>query len=142
MRLGEKVRYWEERKKFYNGFGLSTLDVKLSKDMDKKVYKEVWQRGKDIEKQTILGKINESTFNPRFKSIMTEGLPKYLRKYNEGRELTVITRIRCGNVERVNKYWLEEKNWICILCKKDWCTFDHLLEICEVTKKKGKNVFR
>ncbi|XP_043476186.1 uncharacterized protein LOC122507501 [Leptopilina heterotoma] len=135
IKLGEEDKYGEERKKFYNGLGLSTLDVEMKKDMGKNVHVEVWERGRDIEKQMVIGMINESSFNPRYKHIMAEGLPKYLRNYNRGRELDVIAKIRCGNVERINRYWLNEEDWICNLCKEGWGTFEHLLLECEVTKQ-------
>lgn len=46
------------------------------------MYTRKSQTGRGIEKQIMLGKINELTFNPRFKRIMAERLLKPLRKYN------------------------------------------------------------
>lgn len=66
---------------------------------------------------------------------MSNGLPQYIKEYKKGMDQATVTRIRCGNVEKVNRYWLEEKDWTCKLCENGWSTFKHFLYECEGTKQ-------
>lgn len=136
MEDGERDRYYIEREKYYNSLGLSTLEIGNMKREDKPVSKETVRRDMDIEKQIIEGKIREAKYNKKYKDIMSEGLPKYLRKWGIGKELELMARLRCGNFEEANKYWLKDEERYCRLCKSALGTWEHLVKDCDIIKIK------
>ena len=87
----------------------------------------------DIGDQIVNGRIREARYNKRYKDIAVEGLPAYLREGNKNIE--VFARIRCGNIEGCNKYWLKDKDKICKFCGLGTEDLRHLVEECENTKK-------
>lgn len=38
-----------------------------------------------------------------------------------------------------NKYWLEEKDWICVFCEQGWDNLNHFAKDCKITKGWLKN---
>lgn len=44
-------------------------------------------------------------------------------------------RLRCGNLEEENKYWVEEGKRKCIFCRKEKDNLEHYIEECEWTKE-------
>jgi len=62
---------------------------------------------------------------------------------NRGEEVRALIKLRCGNLENANKYWLGEEEWICVLCRKGRECIEHFIEECEFTKdwfiELGKN---
>jgi len=42
-----------------------------------------------------------------------------LEKTNQGEGVRALGRLRCGNMEEWNKYWLEEGERRCIFCDKE-----------------------
>lgn len=47
----------------------------------------------------------------------------------------MLARIRCGNLEENNKYWLEEEKRKCILCQASEGTLKHLLQDCAAVER-------
>ncbi|KAJ8671838.1 hypothetical protein QAD02_003097 [Eretmocerus hayati] len=50
-----------------------------------------------------------------------------------GIQIDVVARIRCGHEEEKNKYWLDEKRRVCVLCEKATGSLEHLIGECKVT---------
>lgn len=98
-----------------------------------KVEGEVYKRKLEIENQTLITKVNESRYNKRYKDIACNKLPDYLKNKNGGKNMAILARVRCGNFENANKYWLSDSERLCSLCGLDYGTFDHYLEECEKT---------
>jgi len=46
-------------------------------------------------------------------------------------------------MEEQNKYWLKDKDWICVFCEQGWDNLKHFVKECKITKgwfdKLGKN---
>ena len=57
-----------------------------------------------------------------------------LRKHKRGIEIDRIAKIRCGNLERANRYWLKEEDRSCRICKKERETFEHIVLECKDAK--------
>lgn len=101
----QKDRYSLKKRKCYNDLSLSTVEVECMRIEDKSVVKEVIPRILDIEIQVTEGKIRESRCNPRYVKIMIQVVPKYFRMWNNEKEMTLMARLRCGNLEEKNRYW-------------------------------------
>jgi hypothetical protein len=61
--------------------------------------------------------------------IITEELPKYLGRESR-KERVIIARFRCGNEERENEYWKEDRTKVCRMCGEEKETIEHLLNEC------------
>ena len=125
--------YSLEKEKYYNKLGYSNIAVEMEWNLGKKIPEEMVKRNKDIERQTILSKIAESRYNRRYKEIIGSETPEYLKGRKKMKNIGMVARLRCGNIEKVNRYWLEDKEKMCELCGKDWSSFNHMVEECEVT---------
>jgi len=85
-------------------------------------------------------KIMKAKFNPRYKEIkVIEGCPNYLKEGNLenmeiGEEIKALIKLRCGNFENANKYWLKEEFGLCVFCKKTRDTLNHYVGECERIK--------
>jgi len=70
-------------------------------------------------------------YNRIYKEILVEGgIPRYLmrgnlEKTNQEDGVRALARLRRGNMEEWNKYWLEEKERRCSFCDKDRDCFKH-----------------
>ncbi|OXU22495.1 hypothetical protein TSAR_003599 [Trichomalopsis sarcophagae] len=104
------------------------------------VESEVFRRKVDIENQMINENIENSRYNVKYKEILCDKLPRYLKKGKSGKVMSVIARVRCVNFENANKYWLGERKKLCHLCGEDWGTFNHYIEECEKTIEWTKNL--
>jgi hypothetical protein len=61
---------------------------------------------KGTKTQTSKKEGKESRCNRKYGKCMTEEIPKYLGR-ERARERKMMARLRCGNGERENKYWME-----------------------------------
>ena len=132
--------YSTEREKYYNDAGFSYLYIRLKLMQGENVEREVYERKYDIEEQILTTKIKQSRYNKRYKELVVCNIPRYLQNRNGGKYLSIIARIRCGNFENANKYWLGELERQCVLCKLDWGTWDHYMEECEKTVEWTENL--
>jgi len=82
----------------------------------------------------------KAKYNPRYKEIKAiEGCPSYLKEENLeymeiGEEIRALIKLRCGNFENVNKYWLKNEPGSCVFCKKARDTLNHYVGECEKTE--------
>lgn len=44
-------------------------------------------------------------------------------------------RVRCGNMEEDNKYWLDREKRTCVFCRKGKDNWKHFVEECTITKE-------
>ena len=52
--------------------------------------------------------LSNATFNPRYKEILIEHVPKYLTRKGNRRSQQTIARFRCGCEELQNRYWIDQ----------------------------------
>lgn len=135
-REGEaKSGYCKDRKNYLNNLGFSELEIVNMRNREEQIEEILVRRDRDIEKQLIEGKIREAKYNRRFGEILTSKRPSYLRAYKRDIDIDIVAKIRCGNFENINKYWLSEEERRCRLCKKEGESLEHLIGRCEETKE-------
>lgn len=89
----------------------------------------------------INSKIKEARYNKKYKELEKGiGKPGYLKKESLekieiGDRIRALIRIRCGNMEENNKYWMEEKNRICIFCEGGNDSISHYVKECAVASE-------
>jgi len=104
------------------------------------------ERGKEYREEELIARERESAraekdsrilearYNRNYKEILAEGrVPRYLmrvsvEKTNLGEGLRALARLRCGNMEEWNKYWLDEDTRKCMFCNKDRDYMKHYIE--------------
>lgn len=111
-----------EREGFYNRNGWGIEAIGMLRNEGRNVEEEIISRERDIQRQWEDGKIRETKYNKRYKDIErgVEG-PGYLReedrdKAGTGDRIRALVKLRCGNMEGINKYWLEHRLLRCIFC--------------------------
>jgi hypothetical protein len=60
---------------------------------------------------------------------VTEDVLVYLGREST-KERKMMARFRCGNEERENKYWMEEEERICRMCREERETIDYMWRGC------------
>jgi hypothetical protein len=98
---------------------------------------ELVQRDRDVQVQERRTRIRESRYNGKYEKIITEELPKYLGRESR-KERVIIARFRCGNEERENKYWNEDRIRVCRMCGEKKETIEHMLNECVELRERGK----
>lgn len=53
----------------------------------------------------------------------------------KSKRIRALIRLRCGNMENYNRYWLEEDTWLCVFCEKGLDATRHYVEECEVVRE-------
>jgi len=72
---------------------------------------------------------------------LAEGrVPRYLereklKRTEMGEGVRALVRLRCGNLEEWNKYWLEENKRLCSFCGKGKDNMEHFIRECEETSE-------
>lgn len=138
---GWKDLYGKEREKYYdrNGWGTCALDA-LRNDEVRYVETELICRERELQRQWEDRKIREARYNVRYKQIeRKEGGPRYLRKECldkgiRGEDVRALVRLKCGNLEKANKYWKEAKDWKCVFCRREEDNMKHFVEGCSEVK--------
>lgn len=130
----ELLGYSREKKNYLNNLGFSEAEVVNMREREDQVEKMLVERDRDIERQKVESRIREAKYNRGFGEIITRLRPKYLRQYRKDVDIDIVAKIRCGNFENRNKYWLGEEDRKCRLCKKEEETLEHLIMKCEETK--------
>jgi len=103
--------------------------------------KEIIERVKDSMRREEEERIMKSKYNTKYKDIMVKkGNPRYLKEENleelgKGEEIRILVKLRCGNLENANKYWLEEVSGRCVFCRKEKDTLKHYVGECVKTKE-------
>ncbi|KYQ60725.1 hypothetical protein ALC60_00216 [Trachymyrmex zeteki] len=67
--------------------------------------------------------------------IIENRVPNYLRTENiewrRGDEIRALIKLRCGNMEEKNKYWLGKEERTCLFCDKDEDNLEHYVKECK-----------
>lgn len=107
--------------------------------------KDLWRREKDIQGQVAEDKIKEARYNKNKEIMVEETEPRYLEKERINKDWNkagtrVLMRLRCGNMEQGNKYWLGEEKRICVLCERERDDIRHFVTECEIAKVSFKEL--
>lgn len=142
---GWNDRYGKEKTKYYNrnGWGIEAVEIMLEKGYD--LENEIITREKDIQRQWEMNRIEEAKYNQmsiiKSNRSIIKGIeePRYLLKTNLhkvhlGWGVRLLVKLRCGNLEEGNKYWLNEKERKCIFCEKEQNKLRHYIYDCNYSK--------
>jgi hypothetical protein len=80
-------------------------------------------------KQERRERIREARYNREYERCVTEDVPVYLGREST-KERKMMARFRCGNEERENKYWMEEEERMCRMCREERETIEHMWRGC------------
>lgn len=87
------------------------------------------KREREVQRQRKNGKIAKTRYNKRYREIDLKGrIPSYLKVRNiantsMGNEVKAMIKLRCGNLEHANKYWIDERQWACLFLVKEAVIF-------------------
>ncbi|KYN50324.1 hypothetical protein ALC62_12461, partial [Cyphomyrmex costatus] len=90
--------------------------------------------------------IRKARYNERYKTWSSVlGLPVYLKLENlkdwkRRDEVRALMKLRCGNLEEDNKYWLEEGKRKCIFCESGKDNISHYIRECKGLKVNFKDM--
>jgi len=136
---GWKDGYGREKEKYCNrnGWGIEAREVR---EDGENLKIELINRERNVQRQWEDCKVAKARYNRRYKEMRLEGkVPRYLKKENiedfkKGDEIRALIKLRCGNLEQANKYWLEEK-LRCIFCEKGMDCIEHFVKDCRKTRE-------
>lgn len=114
----------------YSGEGLRLLE---SEEVNAKTILRA--RDREVQQQEQYNKIKATRYNRRYKESRVIDIPEYLRNKGDKGSQNLIARIRCGNEENRNKYWLNEEERKCDLCGIEESTLEHLTRHCNKIEK-------
>jgi hypothetical protein len=120
---------WKEREAYFERNGYAGAEIERMRQGGRAMTDELVQRDRDVQVQERRTRIRESRYNGKYEKIITEELPKYLGRESR-KERVIIARFRCGNEERENKYWNEDRIRVCRMCGEKKETIEHLLNEC------------
>ena len=100
----------------------------MERERGKDIIREIQRRGKDLQEQETESKIRESKYNRRYKYEYERktGMPAYMKESRTGKAIKDKAKLRCGNTENANRYWLKkEKGNVCYVerMKEGWNTW-------------------
>lgn len=75
-------------------------------------------------------KILESNYNKWYKVVKEEGMPNYLIKIRDESKRNRVLRFRVGEGMNEHKYWMEEDERLCRICKYEKEDWGHVLDRC------------
>jgi hypothetical protein len=120
---------WKEREAYFERNGYAGAEIERMREGGRAMTYELVQRDRDVQVQERRTRIRESRYNGKYEKIITEELPKYLGRESR-KERVIIARFRCGNEERENKYWNEDRIRVCRMCGEKKETIEHMLNEC------------
>jgi len=100
------------------------------------VEKEIMEGERDRLREEEEERIRKARYNKKYKEIgAKEGCPRYLREESlegtsRGEEIRALVKLRCGNLENVNKYWLDREQWECEFCGNGEDSIEHYVGEC------------
>lgn len=137
-RLGDW--YSKERKRYYNRNGWGLAAVNSMAIEERNLVKELGNKDRDTQRQREAGLIRDANYNKKYKECVEEGImPRYLEReriedLRDGRGVRALIRLRCGNMEEDNKYWLAMDKRACMFCGEGRDNFKHFIRECRVAK--------
>jgi len=103
---------------------------------NEKSEEEIIERERIRAREEKNNRILEARYKRYYKKILAKGRgPRYLlrgnlEKTNLGEGIRALARLRCGNLEEWNKYWLVEETRKCIFCNRGKDSMEHFIEEC------------
>jgi len=95
------------------------------------------ERERERERKEGRFRIEKAKYNSRYKELLVEGNleRENLVKIELGDGIRALAKLRCGNLEEWNKYWLDENKRLCSFCGRGKDNLEHFVRACEETKK-------
>jgi len=130
----ERMCFWR-RCGGYGGEGMGTEGDQTKRE------EEVMLNEREKIKEEGTFRIERARYNSRYKELLVDGkIPRYLERKNlenmtRGEGVRALTRLRCGNLENWNKFWLGEEERKCSFCGEGRDNMEHFVEVCEETKE-------
>ncbi|KAH0814781.1 hypothetical protein GEV33_008010 [Tenebrio molitor] len=134
----ENERGCEREKENYcmrNGY--ASEDVERMRAEGKWMSAEMSERDKDMNKQERRKRIRESRYNREYERCLTQDVPVYLRR-ESAKEREMMERFRCWNEERENRYWTEEEQRRCQMCREENETIEHMWSGCNEMRERER----
>lgn len=126
---GGSTAWGRDRKLMYERVGWSLNECEEWKKRGEIMLRRFEEILKDVEQQERQEKIQQSKYNTKYKDIQVLGRkPKYLMKDGCLDSKRLIARFRCGNEERMNKYWLKNEKRVCMFCEFESDKWEHWSE--------------
>lgn len=136
---GENTSWDLERKQYLERTGMSEIVYEeRSLENEKEFTIKLANRDEEVQRQVQWNRIQESRFHPKYRFIMANEKPKYLRKGMKKEELKVVARFRCGCEERSNMFWLKEEEKSCRFCKRGRDEVVLWMKDCDMIEKSEK----
>ncbi|KYN28176.1 hypothetical protein ALC57_02422, partial [Trachymyrmex cornetzi] len=118
-----KDLYGKERERFYNrnGWGINAREVR-EEGNGGRFEKEIIRRERDGQRQWEDSRLGFARYNERYEDFDTgKRGPNYLKRENLdrlgiGEGVRGLVRLRCGNMDERNKYWLDKEHKGCVFC--------------------------
>ncbi|KAI4474788.1 hypothetical protein M0802_015443, partial [Mischocyttarus mexicanus] len=130
-----RTKNGKERKDFLKRNGYSQIGIDHFRQQGVDVNTLLEEKNRETQGQIQKNKIKEAKYNPRYKKIRTVASPEYLTKKKEGGSQKLLARARCGNIEKNNRYWLNQEERRCTLCDTEAGTLKHLIDRCQKAKR-------
>ncbi|KAH0811711.1 hypothetical protein GEV33_011080 [Tenebrio molitor] len=128
----------KEREKYCRRNGYAREEVERMRAEGRWMCAELSERDRDTDKQERRERIREARYNREYERCVTEDVPVYLGREST-KERKMMARFRCGNEERENKYWMEEEERMCRMCREERETIEHMWRACgEMREKEEK----
>jgi hypothetical protein len=115
----------KERAKYCRRNGYASEEVERMRAEGRWMCAELSERDRDTDKQERRERIREARYNREYERCVTEDVPVYLGREST-KERKMMARFRCGNEERENKYWVEEEERMCRMCREERETIEHM----------------
>jgi hypothetical protein len=119
----------KEREKYCRRNGYAREEVERMRAEGRWMCAELSERDRDTDKQERRERIREARYNREYERCVTEEVPVYLGREST-KERKMMARFRCGNEERENKYWMEEEERMCRMCREERETIEHMWRGC------------
>ena len=116
------------RREYFERVGWSWAEIKRMMEVGMNVAGELKKRDEALLGQEQWNKIQNARYNKRYKELRTEELPSYLKERGHKNSQGIIARFRCGNEERINRYWQNTRE--CRICGAEEENIDHIRESC------------
>jgi len=118
-----------DREAYYKRNGYAIEEIERRRENGRWMYVELCERDRDIEKQERRERIRESRYNDKYEKLLHNNLPEYLKRESKNK-IKMIARFRCGNEERDNHFWMDEKERLCRICGEGRETMEHMAKEC------------
>jgi len=133
---GWRDTYGTERRKFYSRYGWRIEEREEAGWELEHREREMREKEKERSEEEGNLKIMVARYNNRYKEILAEEeVPRYLKKISMekglmGDRIKALIKLRCGNLEGWNKFWLEENKRMCMFCGNGRDNMEHYVGGC------------